>query len=76
MFVLSYDQKKLIDVTKVEVSKNLTAKADEKFVLYASGQHIDSNVVIGMYPTEEDAKRELRAIFTAIANGEAVYEIR
>ncbi|MEE1077163.1 MAG: hypothetical protein UHY68_07895 [Acutalibacteraceae bacterium] len=80
MYILAQNKKTIVEFSRIEVSSNLTMKKEEKYVLIAhyntSANSVSSSTIIGSYPSEEAALKELRSIFTALSAEQPVYEVR
>ena len=78
MYILTQNKKTIIEFSRIEVSSNLTMKKDEKYVLIAYGKNgeLSNSTVIGTFPSEDAALKELRNIFVALNADQPVYEIR
>ncbi len=75
MMVMAKDGKMIIEVTSIQVLKNLTGSKGEKYVLSANGG-FGSGGVIGLYADEKSAIDELEKIYAAIAEGAKIYRVR
>ncbi|MCI8388027.1 MAG: hypothetical protein HFE63_06120 [Clostridiales bacterium] len=75
MYLLSEDKQVLMEFERIDISKNLTAKKDEKYVLVATGRTPVNQKVIAAYPDEESAKNAIIDIMIALNQGRAVYEL-
>lgn len=80
MYILTQNKKTIVEFSRIEVSSNLTMKKDEKYVLVAhyntSANSISDSTIIGSYPNEETALKELRNIFVALSAEQPVYEVK
>lgn len=78
MYILTQNKKTIVKFSRIEVSSNLTMKKDEKYILIAYGKNgeLSNSTVIGTFPSEEDALKELKNIFTALSAEQPVYEVR
>ena len=75
MYILSQDKSLLLEFGRIEISRNLSSRRDEKFLLSAWGRGTDNPVSVGMFPDEDTAEIELQKIVAALKSGAAVYEI-
>lgn len=76
MYLLTQNKETLMEFGRVVVERNLTGKKEEKFVLSGWGRGVANPMVVGVYPTEEAARAELRSIVQALNMGLPVYEVR
>lgn len=76
MFILSQDKKTLGEYLHVAVSRNYGGKKSEKYFLVGSSRLLFGQPVLGRYPTEEAAIRELNNIYAAFSNNENTYEVK
>ena len=75
MYILSQNRSLLMEFGRIEVSRNLASRRDEKFVLSAWSRGAESSVIIGMFPDEESAEAELANIVAALNAAQPVYAI-
>ncbi|MDE6086923.1 MAG: hypothetical protein K2G25_00880 [Oscillospiraceae bacterium] len=72
MFILSQGKKGIFNLDNIAtlvVSRNYGEGKEKKFSIVASG------VILGFYPDEGAAQKELVKILAAIENDEKVYEL-
>lgn len=73
MWIKSRDNNQLIDTVSIKLEKQF-----KTFYLLGKikGQSLASDVVLGKYNSNEDAKRELENIEKAILDGMTLYKVR
>lgn len=76
MFILSQDKKTLGEYLHIAVSKNYGGRKNEKYFLVGSSRLLLGQPVLGKYPTEEAAIRELGNICAALDNNESTYAVK
>ncbi|MEE1281875.1 MAG: hypothetical protein UHK60_06460 [Acutalibacteraceae bacterium] len=80
MYILTQNKKTIVKFSRIELSSNLTMKKDEKYTLIAhcntSANSLSDSIIIGLYPSEDAALKELRNIFVALNAEQPVYEVR
>ncbi|MDE7122119.1 MAG: hypothetical protein K2O42_08175 [Oscillospiraceae bacterium] len=72
MFILSQGKKgifNLDNIATLEVTRNFGEGKEKKFSIVGSG------LILGFYPDQETAQKELIKILAAVENDEKVYEL-
>lgn len=67
MWILSYDNKKLVKAYDLAVTKNFTAKKDEKYAIVATTKN--EQVVVAVFADEKTAVDALVKAHTAFGEG-------
>ncbi len=75
MFILSHDQKLLVDVRLFRIEKNFGSKNNKYALIGISAADDTFPVTLAFYSTEEEAMAEISSIYAAIETGKTVYSI-